>query len=375
MIDIDSIVDKVVGIFDVKFNRELEREFRAAENIHLNRHLRFILTSLAVCVGLQYLVFPDFLLMDVLIKAFLPVCLFGILATFVPGDYRHGQIMTTMASCVVGVVLTISVIHYSKLRNYEPDFTYLSLVIVTHYVGLQALFTPTIVTGIVMFFANLFIVYNSELPYGSLDHYIYISMICHFLGAFVSRNLDLMKREEFLAARRINEEKASSVRLKQRILPKRALEHLDNEGNLGKHEMYSSSDQCCAMYVVIRGADRHSLKSIFEIFDYIIARSSLEKIKTNDNAYLVAGGMFVPNQESEMVSCALRFQQEVWQWNHDQENQIQLSIGIGGGPLSHGIVGTKTYAFDVWGSAVNISARLALSNTSEQITTDSVSSL
>lgn len=102
----------------------------------------------------------------------------------------------------------------------------------------------------------------------------------------------------------------------------------------------------------------------FQKFDEIIARYGLEKIKTIGDAYMCAGGL--PNgggaQLPEMVAAAKDMQQWLAQWNQDRESRglprFDARIGIHRGPVVAGVVGSKKFAFDIWGDTVNIAARV-----------------
>lgn len=110
----------------------------------------------------------------------------------------------------------------------------------------------------------------------------------------------------------------------------------------------------------------HMVKSIdfyFSKFDEIIGRYNLEKIKTIGDAYMCAGGLPTKNKTNakDAVLAALEiasFVQEVN--NHPPEgiHPFQIRIGINTGQLVAGIVGTKKFQYDIWGSAVNVASRM-----------------
>lgn len=106
------------------------------------------------------------------------------------------------------------------------------------------------------------------------------------------------------------------------------------------------------------------LNICFEAFDDIITRYNLEKIKTIGDSYMCAGGIPTPdeNHAYNIVKAGL----EIQKYNH-QNNQRRLEkglppwdirIGIHVGPIVAGVVGRKKYAYDIWGSTVNIASRM-----------------
>ena len=108
------------------------------------------------------------------------------------------------------------------------------------------------------------------------------------------------------------------------------------------------------------------LDTAFKAFDDIIARYNLEKIKTIGDAYMCAGGL-VPgardgSQIRDMVSAAREMQNWLSVWNAEREikglPRFDARIGIHRGPVVAGVVGSKKFAFDIWGDTVNIAARV-----------------
>lgn len=108
------------------------------------------------------------------------------------------------------------------------------------------------------------------------------------------------------------------------------------------------------------------LDTAFKAFDEIIARYNLEKIKTIGDAYMCAGGL-VPgvrngSQIRDMVNAAREMQNWLTVWNAEREAKglprFDARIGIHRGPVVAGVVGSKKFAFDIWGDTVNIAARV-----------------
>jgi class 3 adenylate cyclase len=106
------------------------------------------------------------------------------------------------------------------------------------------------------------------------------------------------------------------------------------------------------------------LDTCFQKFDEIIAHYGLEKIKTIGDAYMCAGGL--PDgggaQLRDMVAAAKAMQAWLAEWNEQREKagqpRFDARIGIHRGPVVAGVVGSKKFAFDIWGDTVNIAARV-----------------
>lgn len=106
------------------------------------------------------------------------------------------------------------------------------------------------------------------------------------------------------------------------------------------------------------------LDTCFQKFDEIIAKYGLEKIKTIGDAYMCAGGL--PDgggsQLRDMVAAAREMQTWLFSWNAGRGKEglpkFEARIGIHCGPVVAGVVGSKKFAFDIWGDTVNIAARI-----------------
>ena len=106
------------------------------------------------------------------------------------------------------------------------------------------------------------------------------------------------------------------------------------------------------------------LNACFIAFDDIIEKHDLEKIKTIGDAYMCAGG--IPIEREGHVISIVKASMEMQEWiKMNNENRSKnglapwdLRIGIHVGPVVAGVVGKKKYAYDIWGSTVNIASRL-----------------
>lgn len=106
------------------------------------------------------------------------------------------------------------------------------------------------------------------------------------------------------------------------------------------------------------------LDHAFKNFDRIIVAHGLEKIKTIGDAYMCAGG--IPEDGSghprDVVNAALAIQQFLAGWNKEKkrvgEPPFEARIGIHTGPLVAGVVGSRKFAYDIWGDTVNVASRM-----------------
>jgi len=92
-------------------------------------------------------------------------------------------------------------------------------------------------------------------------------------------------------------------------------------------------------------------------------RYGLEKIKTVGDAYMCAGGLPFPTEDHaiKMVQAAkdiIAFVHDTKISNENQVAQFDIRVGINTGPVVAGVVGSKKFAYDIWGDTVNIASRM-----------------
>ncbi len=105
----------------------------------------------------------------------------------------------------------------------------------------------------------------------------------------------------------------------------------------------------------------NELDTCFKAFDEIIGRYNIEKIKTIGDAYMCASGLPETNNRHahDMILAAMEMQQFMLEYNKNKgENTFEMRIGINSGAVVAGVVGSKKFAFDIWGDSVNLAARM-----------------
>ena len=106
------------------------------------------------------------------------------------------------------------------------------------------------------------------------------------------------------------------------------------------------------------------LNEFFQAFDNIMEKYNLEKIKTIGDSYMCAGGIPTENTTHpvDAVKAGLEMQEFMKLRNSQRAEKGMepwgLRVGVHTGPVVAGVVGRKKYAYDIWGSAVNIASRM-----------------
>ncbi len=106
------------------------------------------------------------------------------------------------------------------------------------------------------------------------------------------------------------------------------------------------------------------LDTYFRMFDELTEHYEIEKIKTIGDAYMAAGGIPIPTDDSvkNTVLAALEMQYFIGkrkvEMNKVGKPAFEMRMGIHTGPVVAGIVGVKKFQYDIWGDTVNTASRM-----------------
>jgi class 3 adenylate cyclase len=171
--------------------------------------------------------------------------------------------------------------------------------------------------------------------------------------------------------RELNREKEASENLLLNILPAETAEELKVKGSIAAKDYSLVTVMFTDFKDFTRIGEQMSagqlVKEIdycFSSFDTIVQKHGIEKIKTIGDSYMCAGGLPAVNKThaTDVINAALDIM--VFMRKHKEEKEatgeipFEIRIGINTGPVVAGIVGIRKFAYDIWGDAVNIAARM-----------------
>ena len=168
----------------------------------------------------------------------------------------------------------------------------------------------------------------------------------------------------------IEQEKDRSDQLLLNILPQETADELKAAGKV-KARKY---DPVTVFFSEFKGFTSYSeglspedlvetVGYYFSKFDSIVEKYGLEKIKTIGDAYMCVGGIHDNSEDhvERMIKAAMEIRDFVEETRRDDkaaDKTFDIRIGINTGPVVAGVVGSKKFAYDIWGDTVNVAARM-----------------
>jgi class 3 adenylate cyclase len=102
------------------------------------------------------------------------------------------------------------------------------------------------------------------------------------------------------------------------------------------------------------------LDRIFREFDAIAQKHGLEKIKTIGDSYMAAAGL--PLHQADHVDRAVLMGLDMVATMPTLCTELGLTldvrVGVHTGPVLAGVIGTRKFAYDIWGDTVNVASRM-----------------
>jgi adenylate cyclase len=176
-----------------------------------------------------------------------------------------------------------------------------------------------------------------------------------------------LRDQETAFLKRLQAEQDTSERLLLNILPKPIAERLKQ----GEKIIADSFSEVTVLFSDFVDFTKLSAKltprdlvrrlnDVFSAFDELCERHGLEKIKMIGDAYMVVGGAPTPRADhaEAVADLALDMQRETARFTAGAGRALRMRIGINTGPVVAGVIGTKKFAYDLWGDTVNLASRM-----------------
>jgi class 3 adenylate cyclase len=102
------------------------------------------------------------------------------------------------------------------------------------------------------------------------------------------------------------------------------------------------------------------LDRIFREFDAIAQKHGLEKIKTIGDSYMAAAGLPLPQLDhvDRAVLMGLDMVAVMPELCTELGLALDVRVGVHTGPVLAGVIGTRKFAYDIWGDTVNVASRM-----------------
>ena len=217
---------------------------------------------------------------------------------------------------------------------------------------------------------------HSQVGFFTQEHLHIFTTVASMMAARVTRaQLDAQLREanRLLEARiaertqALSEATQRSERLLLNILPYSIVERLKR----GDQTIAERYEEVTVLFADLVDFSRWSaqvapehvveiLGQVFTEFDALTERHGLEKIKTIGDAYMVVAGLPSPRADHReiMATMALQMLQGIHRLNEVLGTSLDVRLGLHSGPVIAGIIGTRKFAYDLWGDTVNVASRL-----------------
>jgi class 3 adenylate cyclase len=365
--------------WSLKFKDEwLERRFQDTyydENLQYIRIATFLGAVTWAAFGpLAQLVVEKGLVRDVVIRYGLgvPTGLVSLALTYLPNYRRIWQPMISAAILFSGLVW---VIHRALVVDARPDWGYAGnmLILIFAYILSRLQFRYAALVGlalIAMYNVGAFLFTNDEtidVVFG--DYFLLVTAFIGTIGAYV---LERSQRLLFLRERELDRERGRSEGLLRNILPEQIADRLKQRDPATEHgHIAQAYDEVTVVFADLVDFTQQSgrsqppeivtvLDEVFSRFDDLAERYGLEKIKTIGDAYMAVAGVPEPRPDDVEVAAqmALAMRDEILRLRWPSGDPMSVRIGMATGPAVAGVIGTRKFAYDLWGDTVNTAARM-----------------
>lgn len=196
------------------------------------------------------------------------------------------------------------------------------------------------------------------------------------IGFLLVNRMRVIKKKQ----RSVEIEKEKYKTLLYGILPEKIAEEFIETG----HVEARRHEQVSVMFTDFAGFTQYAesikpmelvqdLDAVFSMFDSIIQKRKVEKIKTIGDSYMCCAGLpdDSPTHAEDLLDVALDFLEFIQIFRKmkaaEGKNFPDIRIGMHSGPVVASIIGVSKSAYDIWGDTVNLAQRMELASESGKI--------
>lgn len=189
------------------------------------------------------------------------------------------------------------------------------------------------------------------------------------LNARVTASLEKrrLRKEQAAYLDQVERERERADRLLTAMVPTGAVSELKATDTVAPRRFEDVAVMFCDIVGFTEFCDRTSPEEVVSgldaqvvAFERISERHRMEKIKTIGDAYMMVSGIPVIRADHAEICAAAAFEmlEAVRAFNRRHQVEWAIRVGMNSGPVVAGIIGTKKFAYDLWGDTVNIASRM-----------------
>jgi len=196
------------------------------------------------------------------------------------------------------------------------------------------------------------------------------------IGSALRRESLRLLETEYLSG--VEQQKRHSESLLRNMLPPEIATRLRNgESNIADHY-----DDATVLFADVVGFGNITarmkayeivgcLNQLFSEFDRLAEDAGVEKIKTIGDNYMAVAGVPTPrsNHARTATKLALDMIKAARRLHSRLPVPFPIRVGLHSGPVMAGVIGTRRFAYDVWGDTVNIAARVEAASQPNRVLT------
>jgi class 3 adenylate cyclase len=304
----------------------------------------------------------------------IPVVTAGLACTYARWYPRYWRAIVGATLLANAVLWTV---HDAVVKSDRPDWGYAGLMVILAftYVPSRLPFPIASIVGavavVVFNIVAVAVVDATTLDVVFADWFI-VSFV--FIGMAAAYGLDRSTRLLYLRERDVERERRRADDLLENTMPRAIVERLKAQGGAAPGEAGYLADGLPDVSVLFAdlvgftaGASKMRpeavivmLNEVFTRFDTIAGSLGVEKIKTVGDAYMAVAGAPTarPDHAEAAAELALAILGVAEELRWPDGRPIQVRIGIASGPAVAGVIGRRTFAYDLWGDTVNLASRL-----------------